>query len=202
MQSLKHNRKLRDVNIGVARGGQRGYSPPKFLENTAIVFFERRFSKQNSVIRLKSSILHPPNFFGPSQICGLATPLEVNEDSDKCKFLNYLKHTSQITAESRVLTYDLLCRTLCEWIKSFSPKKGKFMRVTPQGGSPNRGVPRQVLRSPPLKYTTDHAINNKHGDNYGLHELCPLPIQVKKLLCYYVRSVQINFNNLLLLDYS
>jgi len=28
------------------------------------------------------------------------------------------------------------------------------MRVTPQGGPPKRGGPRQVPRSPPLKHTT------------------------------------------------
>jgi len=59
----------------VARGGQRGHAPPKFLENIVILCFERRFSKQNSVIRLKSSILPSPKLFGPSQIFGLATPL-------------------------------------------------------------------------------------------------------------------------------
>jgi len=37
--------------------------PPKFLENIVILCFERRFSKQNSVIRLKSNILPPPNFW-------------------------------------------------------------------------------------------------------------------------------------------
>ena len=36
-------------------------APPKFLEITVIFCFERRFSKQNSVIRLKSNILPPPN---------------------------------------------------------------------------------------------------------------------------------------------
>jgi len=41
---------------------------PKFLDNIVILCFERRFSKQNSVIRLKWSILVP-------QIFGLATPL-------------------------------------------------------------------------------------------------------------------------------
>jgi len=30
------------------------------------------------------------------------------------------------------------------------------MRVTPDGGDPKRGGPRQVPRSPPLKHTTDH----------------------------------------------
>jgi len=43
--------------------------PPKFLENMVILCFERRFSKQNSVIHLKSSILPP------LQIFELATPL-------------------------------------------------------------------------------------------------------------------------------
>jgi len=50
-----------------------GHVPPKFLENIFILCFEKRFSKQNSVIRLKSNILFPP-IFGP-QIFGLATPL-------------------------------------------------------------------------------------------------------------------------------
>jgi len=35
----------------------------KFLENIVILSFERRFSKQNSVIRLKSNILPPANFW-------------------------------------------------------------------------------------------------------------------------------------------
>jgi len=48
---------------------------PKFLENTVILCFERRFSKQNSVISLKSNILAPQNFF-PKKNLGLATPLE------------------------------------------------------------------------------------------------------------------------------
>jgi len=44
-------------------------APLKFLENIVILCFERRFSKQNSVIRLKSNIFAPPQSFG------LATPL-------------------------------------------------------------------------------------------------------------------------------
>jgi len=43
--------------------------PSKFLQNIFILPFERRVSKQNSVIRLKSNIL-------PLQISGLATPLD------------------------------------------------------------------------------------------------------------------------------
>ena len=55
--------------MGVARGGQRSRAPARFLEKTVIFCFERRFSTQNSVIRLKSNILAPP------QIFGLTTPL-------------------------------------------------------------------------------------------------------------------------------
>jgi len=42
-----------NLTIGIARGGPEGPWPPKFLENIVILCFERRFSKQNSVIRLK-----------------------------------------------------------------------------------------------------------------------------------------------------
>jgi len=48
---------------------------PQFLENIAILCFESRFSKQNGVTRLKSNDFGHPNFFGPTQISGLATPL-------------------------------------------------------------------------------------------------------------------------------
>jgi len=54
--------------------GCKGAIPPKFLENVVILCFESRFSKQNSVILLKSNILPPPIFF-PPQISGLATQL-------------------------------------------------------------------------------------------------------------------------------
>ena len=51
--------------IGVARGGAKGVMPlPKFLENIVILCFERRFSKQNSVLHLESNILPPPQFLG------------------------------------------------------------------------------------------------------------------------------------------
>jgi len=48
--------------IGVAKG-VKGPCPPKILENVAILCFERRFSKKNSVIRLKSNILPPKKNF-------------------------------------------------------------------------------------------------------------------------------------------
>ena len=48
--------------IGAARGAKETMFPKNFLENTVILCFEGRFSKQNSVIRLKSNILPPPSF--------------------------------------------------------------------------------------------------------------------------------------------
>jgi len=40
-----------------SQGGVKGSMPPKCLEHIVILCFERRFSKQNSVIRLKLNIL-------------------------------------------------------------------------------------------------------------------------------------------------
>jgi len=46
-----------------SQGRKGAMVPPKLLENIVILCVERRFSKQNSVIRLKSNILAPsPNF--------------------------------------------------------------------------------------------------------------------------------------------
>jgi len=52
-----------------SQGGKRGHAP-KFLENRAILCFEKRFSKQNIVNRLKSNILAPPKFLGWLRHCG------------------------------------------------------------------------------------------------------------------------------------
>ena len=42
----------------ISEGRTKGAKPsPKFVENIVILCFERRFSKQNSVIRLKLNIL-------------------------------------------------------------------------------------------------------------------------------------------------
>ena len=47
------------------RRSQRGpKEPPEFLENITILCFEKRFSNQNSVIRLKSNILAPSKLLG------------------------------------------------------------------------------------------------------------------------------------------
>jgi len=66
--------------IGVARGGaKRAMVPPNFWK-IVILCFERRFSKENSVICLKSNILPPP-------ISGLATPMV-----SSMYYSNKLKH--------------------------------------------------------------------------------------------------------------
>jgi len=52
---------------GVAK---RAMAPLKFVENIVILFLERRFSKQNSVIRRKSNILAPLKIFRPSKFLG------------------------------------------------------------------------------------------------------------------------------------
>ena len=54
-----------------SRGSKRAMAP-KFLENIVILCFEGRFSKQNSVIRLKSNILTPSNFLAWLRHCNLA----------------------------------------------------------------------------------------------------------------------------------
>jgi len=51
--------------------GQRGHAPPKLLENIVILCFERRFSKQNSVIHAKSNIWPQKNFSAPPKFLGL-----------------------------------------------------------------------------------------------------------------------------------
>jgi len=43
---------------------------PNLLENIVILCFEKRFSKQNDVIRLKSYTFAPPKFFAPSKFLG------------------------------------------------------------------------------------------------------------------------------------
>jgi len=50
--------------------------PPKCLENIAFLCFERRFSKQNSVIRLKSNILALPKFLGWLRHCSTLNVFE------------------------------------------------------------------------------------------------------------------------------
>jgi len=45
------------------QGGPKRPCPPKFLEYVVILCFQSRFSKQNSVIRLKSNIFSPKMFF-------------------------------------------------------------------------------------------------------------------------------------------
>jgi len=49
--------------MGVAMGSLKAHAPPKCLELIVILCFERRYPKQNSIIRLKSNIL-APKFLG------------------------------------------------------------------------------------------------------------------------------------------
>ena len=58
-------------------GGHTGPCPPQFVEHMVILYFERRYPKQNSFIRLKSDLL-PPNVFGLPQVFGLARLLLVD----------------------------------------------------------------------------------------------------------------------------
>jgi len=43
------------------------------------------------------------------------------------------------------------------------------MRVTRQRGSPKRGDPRQVPRSPPLKHTTGDKLYLFYGSTYAVY---------------------------------
>jgi len=54
--------------IGVGKGVKEAMPPKKVLENIVILCFQRGFSKQNNVIRVKSNMLLPQTF-------GLAAPL-------------------------------------------------------------------------------------------------------------------------------
>jgi len=56
--------------------------------------------------------------------------------------------------DSKILAYDLLCSTLCELIIRLSPKIRKIYAHNTSRGAPERGGPKQVPRSPPLKHTT------------------------------------------------
>jgi len=50
--------------------GPRGATSPTNFYTYSHWCFERRYHKQNSVIRLKSNILSPTKFFGPSKLLG------------------------------------------------------------------------------------------------------------------------------------
>jgi len=61
-----------------------GHSPPHIFRTYSHLCFETRYHKQNSVIRLKSNILVPANFFGPD-IFGLATLLPAGASCQTCE---------------------------------------------------------------------------------------------------------------------
>ena len=78
--------KLLSPNIGVARGGPKGPCPPKFLKRIVILYFQRRFSKQNRIILLKSDILASPKIFCHPHFLGW---LRHCHQSQKPKNANY-----------------------------------------------------------------------------------------------------------------
>jgi len=60
---------------------------PQFLEHIVILCFERRFFKENSVIRLKSNILSPQNFWLlPNSSAGYAIVSVVHFREDVLQF--------------------------------------------------------------------------------------------------------------------
>jgi len=59
-----------------SQGAREVIHTPQFLAYLVILCFERRYSKHNTVVRLKSNILFPSKFFSiPQNNFGLATPL-------------------------------------------------------------------------------------------------------------------------------
>jgi len=67
---------------GVAEG-PRGAHSPQIFRTYRLLCFERRYHKQNSVIRLKSKILDPTKF--PPEIFGLATLLPAGASCQTCE---------------------------------------------------------------------------------------------------------------------
>ena len=84
--------------IGVARGWPRGPWPPKCSEHMVILCLERRYPKQNSVIRRKSNILAPPNFWAGCAGEYIAYPL-----------------TPEVTIVTRYLWQSVSCDILWQW---------------------------------------------------------------------------------------
>jgi len=66
-----------------SQGGKRSM-PPKFSESIVILCFERRFSKQNRVIRLKSNIFGAPKFLGWPRHCLESSGLDQHGSVLRC----------------------------------------------------------------------------------------------------------------------
>jgi len=103
--SNRSSLQVRPRCIGIDRGEPKGPFPPNFLENIVILCFERRFSEQNSVIRLKSSILDSPRIFWPPPNfwAGYATAPMPNSVIRFCEILQQLRPSPWLNRYPRCL---------------------------------------------------------------------------------------------------
>jgi len=92
--------------IGVARGVQMGHASPQILEHIAILYFERRFSKQNRVIR-QNQIFWLPKIFGlamPLLPCLSTKRSNLHLSSWKCNQSSTLSHRETFWHNSGTMT--------------------------------------------------------------------------------------------------
>jgi len=68
-ETMHDSLRLAATNAGIVKGiivSETAAGPTKFLEQIVILYFEKRYPKENSVIHLKSNI--PPSGFGPGAL--------------------------------------------------------------------------------------------------------------------------------------
>jgi len=101
--------------------GVKGAMPPKCLERMVILSFERHFSKQNSVIRLKSNILSPPIFCPPKILdwlrhCGICKTSLLHRSDDYIGFTpscppHIYNKIAPMAVTSQALKHDVITYT-------------------------------------------------------------------------------------------
>jgi len=107
----------------------KGVIPPTFLENIVILCFERRFSKQNSVISLKSNVLPRQKFLG--WLCHCARPLIVlftgkcwRAEKYHLSFIVYSMHNRRQKVVNRGAWHSNLMKILLIYNVSYSSLGG------------------------------------------------------------------------------